>query len=184
MHEAGYFSENKPVNPQPTAAAVSTPVRGQPLPDAGVIRERRRWLWTGVTIFMLAILLPWAVNLKTKFYDAHRTVDPGDKILADSKRDLQVVFDTMRQNTGAAATSTSSTTELIKSQLKNILAPLLVPSIASSTASSTTNSTASSTIVTTSTAFSTSTTPTVSSTPLLKNKNNNHLSVSSTTSTR
>lgn len=48
--------------------------------DSGVIRQKKIWLWTGVTIFSAIVFLMWGWNMRAAFQDSFtntKTKQPG-----------------------------------------------------------------------------------------------------------
>ncbi|MBT3539162.1 hypothetical protein HOF40_04280 [Candidatus Parcubacteria bacterium] len=54
----------------------------------------KTWLWVGVIIFSVAILVLWALNLSTMFYESKRSYDPAQNIIESGKQDLQNIIKT------------------------------------------------------------------------------------------
>ena len=52
------------------------------------------WLWIGVTIFSVVILVLWTLNLSTMFYESKRSYDPAYTIIESGKQDLQNIIKT------------------------------------------------------------------------------------------
>ena len=56
--------------------------------------KSKAWLWVGVFIFTIVIIVLWILNISTMFYESKQTYDPARTIIDSSKQELQNIIKT------------------------------------------------------------------------------------------
>lgn len=87
-------------------------------------KKKRIWLWSGITIFAIIIFAIWGINLSNTFRDVKFDSGQEQKILEQSKKDLQNIFQTTNKKT---ETENIGKKEDLKDQIKNKLTEIITP---------------------------------------------------------
>lgn len=110
-------------------------LKALPYEDSGVIRQKKIWLWTGVTIFSAIVFLMWGWNMRSTFHDSFantKTKQPG--ITDTVKTTWQETMETTEPKT---PTAPKENLDEIKNQIKNNLVSFIY--VQASTTTSTAN---------------------------------------------
>lgn len=104
-----------------------------PYEDERTVRQKKIWLWTGVTIFSAIIFLMWGWNMRSAFQDSFTNTKKQPGITDTVKTTWQETMETTEPKTPIAP---KENLDEIKSQIKNNLVSFIYVQ-ASTTASST-----------------------------------------------
>lgn len=104
-----------------------------PYEDERIVRQKKMWLWTGVTIFSAIIFLMWGWNMRAAFHDSFAKKQDG--IAETAKTTWRDTMKTTEPNKPEAPAKDDMAD--LKNQIKNNLISIFYVQQASTTASST-----------------------------------------------
>jgi hypothetical protein len=93
-------------------------LRSLPYGDEKAVRQKKIWLWTGVTIFSAVIFLMWGWNMHATFQDSFANTKKQPGITETAQTTWQETMKTIESNKPSAP---AENLDEIKNQIKNNL---------------------------------------------------------------
>ncbi len=97
------------------------------------IRQKKIWLWTGVTIFSAIVFLMWGWNMRAAFQDSFSNTKKQPGITETAKTTWQDTMETVESNKPTVPIENNS--DDLRNQIKNNLISILYVQQASTTTS-------------------------------------------------
>ena len=105
-----------------------------PYEDEKIVRQKKIWLWTGVTIFSAVVFLMWGWNMRAAFQDSFTNTKKQPGITETAKTTWQDTMETVKSKTPIAP---EENLDDLKNKVKNNLVSIFY--VKASTTTSTAN---------------------------------------------